>query len=86
MGPRLFSRGNGAIISATERAILASMGPRLFSRGNLLVDSEALGHGQQLQWGHGYSAVETSGLLLFRCLTQSLQWGHGYSAVETQSD
>jgi len=36
----------------------ASMGPRLFSRGNQEIDDEGdiLG---TLQWGHGYSAVET---------------------------
>ena len=34
MGPRLFSRGNGRIVTAKRWRMNALMGPRLFSRGN----------------------------------------------------
>jgi len=37
---------------------MASMGPRLFSRGNFL-NARVWGPENWLQWGHGYSAVET---------------------------
>jgi len=37
-----------------------------------------------LQWGHGYSAVETSQFFIdIPIRIRKLQWGHGYSAVET---
>src|SRR5580700_563047 len=58
------------------------MGPRLLSRGNA---QDAMGDAEdaRLQWGHGFSAVETATLLLLPSRYGVLQWGHGFSAVET---
>ncbi len=36
----------------------------------------------QLQWGHGFSAVEIIMILTVVVLPTMLQWGHGFSAVE----
>ena len=58
------------------------MGPRLSSRGNLAKLYGLTDQDYELQWGHGFSAVEISvkRALLFR--SRELQWGHGFSAVE----
>ena len=60
MGPRLFSRGNLLDRHPIHLVLeYASMGPRLFSRGNQ--DSKKyLSAMLELQWGHGFSAVETA--------------------------
>ncbi len=42
-------------------AVQASMGPRLFSRGYLIAVVMFLALLLWLQWGHGYSAVDTAG-------------------------
>src|SRR6266508_2506741 len=39
--------------------------------------------GNALQWGHGFSAVETAMATLALNAMSMLQWGHGFSAVET---
>ncbi len=82
--PRLFSRG----IFLKSRSLIdccgASIRPRLFSRGieeNTYVKLQGL----QLQFGHGYSAVESSSLLWLFFWSNWLQFGHGYSAVESRS-
>ncbi|GEM_PF-857468 len=83
MGPRLFSRGNNLWDFEGRNMPRASMGPRLFSRGNNNRNQGSF-FLIALQWGHGYSAVETNlGLYVPVHLNVRLQWGHGYSAVET---
>ncbi len=57
MGPRLFSRGNHLAERRIKYLNRASMGPRLFSRGNGS-GWGAGGQGDELQWGHDFSAVE----------------------------
>ncbi len=37
----------------------------------------------ELQWGHGFSAVETLVEEVNQLNKARLQWGHGFSAVET---
>jgi len=83
MGPRLFSRGDHPTRWPWRHSDgLASMGPRLFSRGDQLI---AVGVAARLllQWGHGFSAVETITFTNSRIAIDELQWGHGFSAVET---
>ncbi len=38
---------------------------------------------EQLQWGHGFPAVETTRLSATRPWASLLQWGHGFPAVGT---
>src|SRR6266508_1827089 len=59
------------------------MGPRLFSRGDQNCVSGCWSR-NRLQWGHGFSAVETAPPPVAATSRVSLQWGHGFSAVETQ--
>jgi len=59
MGPRLFRRGDLALLACVEVAEAASMGPRLFRRGD--TDELALRFiWRWLQWGHVFSDVETT--------------------------
>jgi len=58
------------------------MGPRLLSRGDLLKDTEKKVLFIELQWGHGFSAVEMATISIGFPSSGMLQWGHGFSAVE----
>ena len=60
------------------------MGPRPFSRGYYLRCVQALDAIEELQWGHGLSAVDTHGVEVpAGGIIRLLQWGHGLSAVDT---
>ena len=58
MGPRHFCRGNVVVGIEHLLHFVASMGPRHFCRGNRSRRLLLIPLCQQLQWGHGISAVE----------------------------
>ena len=63
----------------------ASMGPWLLSHGDKQTAPKRKVAAKPLQWGHGFSAMETLILHLSPTIPQStLQWGHGFSAMETR--
>ena len=84
MGPRLVSRGNSPIASAsTHRRCTASMGPRLVSRGNrvtnghLKVGNSSASMGPRLV-SRG-NVIRSDRTLIPK---YSLQWGRGLLAAE----
>src|SRR5436305_55319 len=83
MGPRLQRRGDGGGNDRRTAGGDASMGPRLQRRGDNVFDAKGKPLTGKLQWGHGFSAVETSPAGIAKFCHIRLQWGHGFSAVET---
>ncbi|WHZ15034.1 MAG: hypothetical protein OJF52_001875 [Nitrospira sp.] len=61
----------------------ASMGPRHLCRGIGNGFYSGLHYSEQLQWGHGISAVESTFVGMMAIAGIMLQWGHGISAVES---
>src|SRR5690606_26455926 len=60
MEPRLLSRGNRLVRHANGRGRGASMEPRPRSRGNRARARRQATRAAELQWSHGFSAVETT--------------------------
>ncbi len=82
MGPRLFSRGDKLYVVAVDPGKGSFNGATAFQPWRL-ANKVAPAGGNALQWGHGFSAVETAMATLALNAMSMLQWGHGFSAVET---
>ena len=84
MGPRLFSRGN-FLPFALDFDQLSSRfnGATTFQPWKRPAGPTLADAGNRLQWGHDFSAVETSTRAGMKWHKMPLQWGHDFSAVET---
>ena len=58
------------------------MGPRLFSHGYVKEYTGAT-EATAFQWGHDFSAMDTSDKTGNVTLVQKFQWGHDFSAMDT---
>ena len=76
--PRPFSRGNHPTTPSKNRSNAASIRPRPFSRGNGDLKNCTFPIFNQLQFGHGLSAVET-----IRWNSFSLRWSTRFNSATT---
>ena len=60
------------------------MEPRLFSHGYLFIERDIGQANMNLQWSHGFSAMDTSRSASTRWVLMGLQWSHGFSAMDTR--
>ena len=82
--PRLFSRGKASKCPHKSDHEGASIRPRPFSRGNFPINDVYHIMVDKLQFGHDFSAVETTKPPPTRSSCHVLlQYGHDFSAVET---
>jgi len=84
MGPRLFSRGNQPVEENGRGFCFSFNGATAIQPWKPIRCYRTLENKGKLQWGHGYSAVETIPASVSPIGHIMLQWGHGYSAVETR--
>jgi len=81
MGPRLLSRGDSSL-SQRSFARRSRFNGATASQPWRCVGIHFARHYGELQWGHGFSAVEIREPCSLLFSWDELQWGHGFSAVE----
>ena len=83
MGPQLCSCGNGDMMYAGMRRMLASMGPQLCSCGNPACWQCIRSAATLLQWGRNFAVAETRAVHGLSLRRPALQWGRNFAVAET---